>query len=131
MSDSLLPLQVNPDILPPLNAEAVDEKGNPLSHGVDDKTLPPSRMLLGGTADEATENEYVVALGSKIVQHACRMMPMKMKLPNGSHKKVPVLVLNEHALAHVLKVMFSGGEVTDETLTWNPEMTEGPAVVKA
>lgn len=83
--------------------------------------LAESRMLLEGTPDEASENEYVVALGAKIVQHACRMMPMKVKLPNGASKKVPMLVMNEHALAHVLKVFFSGCEVTDEALEWHPD----------
>lgn len=127
------PLELKPGEQPVLgHAEGVPGQPPPLVLG-EDKSLPPSRMLLEGTPDEATENEYVVALGAKIVQHACRMMPLKVKLPNGSHKKIPALVLNEHALAHVLKVFFSGGEVTDETLAWNPQLSEDkpPEVLKA
>ena len=93
---------------------------------VKEAELPPSPMLLAGTPDEATENEYVVALGAKIVEHACRLMPMKIKLPNGASKKMPMLVLNEHALAHVLKVFFRGGNITDEELVWKPELAEPP-----
>ena len=86
--------------------------------------LPPSRMLLPGTPDEATENDYVVALGAKILQHACRVMPMKVKIAGGGYQKRPMFVINEHALAHVLKVFFGDGEVNDETLAWKPEFEE-------
>lgn len=117
LPEGIKPLIVSADVPALGHAKGLPDDVPALS----DASLAPSRMLLDGTPDEATENEYVVALGAKIVQHACRMMPMKMKFANGSHKKVPVLVLNEHALAHVLKVMFSGAEVTDEALTWYPD----------
>ena len=87
--------------VPALTTAPIDEVAS-----LSDPSLAPSRMLLADTADEATENEYVVAMGAKIVQHACRMMPMKMKLPNGAHKKVPVLVLNEHVFGARAESLF-------------------------
>lgn len=95
-----------------------------LSHSVENYDVKPSPMLLAGTDDEATENDYVVAIGAAIVTHACRIMPLKINLPNGAKKKVPALVLNEHALAHVLKVMLGGGPVNAETLTWEPHFED-------
>lgn len=90
-----------------------------------------SPMLLEGTESAATENEYVIAIGAAILKHACKISALKMKLANGSFKKVPVWVLNEHALAHVLKVFLAGGEqITDEMLEWKPPEPEKPAVSK-
>ena len=88
-------------------------------------------MLFAGTENDGTVGEYVEAMALKILKHATIRQNMKVKPPGQPPRQMMVDVLIPEALNHVLMVIFSGGEVTDETLTWKPSqvITNKPKLI--
>ena len=78
------------------------------------------KMLAEGTENNATVQEYVEALALKLLKHATIRQNMKVKPPGQPPRQMMVDVLIPEALNHVLTVIFSGGEVNDDTLAWKP-----------
>lgn len=70
---------------------------------------------------EGTPEEYAEAIGLKIIKHATIQQVVRMKAPGLPARQAKVDVLIPEALKHVLTVLFTGGDVSDEALTWKPK----------
>jgi len=85
--------------------------------------------VIGEGEDVATVEEYAEALAAKIIKHATIQQNMTIKPPGQPPRKMMVDVLLPEALKHVLTVIFSGGEVNDETLKWKPSAVIKPKLI--
>ena len=77
-----------------------------------------NKVLLEGTKDEGTLDEYVSVIVYNIMRHATIPVKTRVSKPNGTHKDIQVAAIVQPALEHVLRVLMSGEEVTDAKMKW-------------